>query len=94
MRVCNDTVLRYYGRNGWCDGLDVPPLVWDVTPALLLSSSERGAAASTGSAASASGSGDQPARSKARVQPRSELPASFELRYYSLSYDVGGTNPS
>ena len=23
--------FRYFGRNGWCDGLDVKPLIWDVT---------------------------------------------------------------
>eukprot|EP01043_Picozoa_sp_COSAG02_P038057 COSAG02_NODE_2905_length_7774_cov_8.299935_3_plen_142_part_00 len=29
--VPNEHGTWYLGRNGWCDGLDVKPLVWDVT---------------------------------------------------------------
>ena len=29
--VPNEHGTWYYGRNGWCDGQDVSPLVWDVT---------------------------------------------------------------
>jgi len=31
----NEHGTWYYGRNGWCDGQDVKPLVWDITDALL-----------------------------------------------------------
>ena len=48
-----------YGRNGWCDCLDVVPVVWDVTNAVSLDPS---------------------------VQQT--------VRYFALSYDVGGGNPS
>ena len=33
--VTTVAATRYYGRNGWCDGQDVAPLVWDVTDAVL-----------------------------------------------------------
>jgi hypothetical protein len=29
--VPNEHGTWYYGRNGWCDGLDVRPMVWDIT---------------------------------------------------------------
>lgn len=32
--VPNEHGTWMYGRNGWCDGADVPPLVWDVTDAV------------------------------------------------------------
>ena len=45
---CTDFVSRgaspnehgtwYYGRNGWCDGPDIKPLVWEVDAADLLAS--------------------------------------------------------
>jgi len=31
--VPNEHGTWYYGRNGWCDGQDVKPLVWDITSA-------------------------------------------------------------
>jgi hypothetical protein len=33
--VPNEHGTWYFGRNGWCDGLDVQPLVWDVSAAVL-----------------------------------------------------------
>lgn len=57
--VPNEHGTWYYGRNGWCDGADVPPLVWDVTEAAL-----------------------------------ADGLSSFNLTYYALAYDVGGTNPT
>ena len=32
----NEHGTWYYGRDGWCDGMDVKPLVWDVSAALSL----------------------------------------------------------
>jgi hypothetical protein len=32
--VPNEHGTWMYGRNGWCDGQDVKPLVWDITEAL------------------------------------------------------------
>ena len=32
--IPNEHGTWYYGRNGWCDGQDIPPLEWDVTKAL------------------------------------------------------------
>ena len=32
----NEHGTWYFGRNGWCDGQDVKPLVWDVTSAVNL----------------------------------------------------------
>ena len=37
--VPNEHGTWYYGRNGWCDGEDVKPLVWDITGALASSGS-------------------------------------------------------
>lgn len=34
--VPNEHGTWYYGRDGWCDGQDVKPLVWDITSALAL----------------------------------------------------------
>ena len=56
--VPNEHGTWYYGRNGWCDGMDVKPLVWDVSEAAL-------------------GAGP-----------------TFNLTYFALSYNVGGSNPS
>jgi|ERR1712216_812102 len=32
--VPNEHGTWYYGRNGWCDGQDVKPLVWDITDSI------------------------------------------------------------
>lgn len=32
--VPNEHGTWYFGRNGWCDGLDVKPLMWDITKAI------------------------------------------------------------
>ena len=32
--IPNEHGTWYYGRDGWCDGQDIPPLEWDVTDAI------------------------------------------------------------
>ena len=34
----NEHGTWYFGRNGWCNGMDVVPLQWDITQSIDLSS--------------------------------------------------------
>ena len=75
----------YYGRNGWCDGQDVKPLVYDITKALLpqLPSVTNKYRRDEGGEGEEGGEGGE-----------AEGGTVNTLHYHALSYDVGGANPS
>lgn len=74
----NEHGTWYYGRNGWCDGQAVDPLVWDVTDALAMVMDD---AAEVGS----------PLRGAGSAIP---LPRQFNVTYRAYSYGVGGEIPT
>ena len=43
-KVPNEHGTWYFGRNGWCDGLDVEPLLFDITADVKLAVNEAGVA--------------------------------------------------
>jgi hypothetical protein len=77
--VPNEHGTWYFGRNGWCDGQDVKPVIWDVTAATNMGEVGEASEARTGSTGGGAGKG------------ASAPPHNF-LRYYALSYDVGQPN--